>query len=169
MVPGNGGKEEGISPVCHAQMEFFKISPMLQIPKDQIEAVCIYDTLPARRFARRAMEEEKCMKTFSLTKGKTHSVIITVSGDVYLARNYPQTYFEKLRDLEFLKTDSGCFINRNLIRQILAEKNGKQRKRFEKNGKENRFLDLTRGKAAGFYMVMESGMVYACHLYKWAE
>ena len=61
MVPGNGGKEEGISPVCHAQMEFFKISPMLQIPKDQIEAVCIYDTLPARRFARRAMEEEKCM------------------------------------------------------------------------------------------------------------
>lgn len=169
MVPGNGGKEDGISPVCHTQMDFFKISSMLQIPKDQIEAVCIYDTLPARRYARRAMEDGKCLKTFSLVKGKTHSVIITVSGDIYLARNYPQTYFEKLNDLEFLKTDSGCFINQKLIRQILTEKNGKQRKKFEKNEKENRFLDLTRGKTTGSYLVMESGMVYACHLYKRAE
>lgn len=148
------------------QMDFFRISDTLRIPEDEIEALCVNDTLPVRRYVTESKEQEKCFATFSISRGAVRCVIINVRGEAFLTRNYPKFYFQRLDHPEFFRTDSGCYINKKHIAQILEEKNSTYRRMFDRKKKENSFLDLSRGRAIGRYLIMTSGMVYACHSFR---
>lgn len=144
-------------------MKFFKISSLVQVPEESIEAICTYESIPVRRFVSHAREQGRCFSTSSSQKS-IKSIILTSDGSIYTAMYYPKTYVRRLDNQDYFRTDSGCYINQRKVKQIINRKNLSFRRYFESRNNAGYCLNLSRHKGVGTYLVTESDMVYACHL-----
>ena len=144
-------------------MEFYKISAMVKVPEEDIEAVVPEDGSAQKRFMKAAREKGKYYRVAS-NHSSVMTLIITDRGDIYGAPYLPQTYAKRLTPGTcLLRTDCGGYIVAEKAVQVVSSPNASFKRKFKECKDSDMYLCLSGKKQTCTYLAMESGMLYGCH------
>lgn len=144
--------------------DIYKISGKVGIPEKNIEAIILYDSLPVKKFIASAKEKEKF---FDSVGSKYRSLILTTDGNVYTCQYTAKTMAGRTENIDFIRTDSWCFLNRNYIVQEFSSDLNRMYSKYMKEKKLNgKYINLAQKKAVQCFIEMKSGYVYGCSLLK---
>ena len=112
-------------------MEFYKISAMVKVPEEDIEAVVPADGSAQKRFMKAAREKGKYYRVAS-NHSSVMTLIITDRGDIYGAPYLPQTYAKRLTPGTcLLRTDCGGYIVAEKAVQVVSSPNASFKRKFK--------------------------------------